>query len=396
MDHATQVKLARRLLAYMDAGTTAMADTVYRNPVRAYTSPARLAREREILFARHPLLLGLSCEVARPGDFLCHDDAGAPILLLRADSGQLGALLNVCRHRGARLVDGRGALQRAFACPYHAWSYDREGRLVSIPCSEAFAGVDRASEGLTGLPVQEKYGLIWCSPRPGADFEIDAHLGGLGPELASYGFETYHHYETRVLRRRVNWKLVVDTFLETYHLPVLHRRTVSPLIHGNLATFDPFGPNLRMVAARRTLEELRDQPEDEWDLIRHAAIIYVLFPNSVFIVQGDHVETWHAYPAPDRADACTIHLSLYTPEAARTESAVRHWNANLKLALDTVDAEDFPLSETIQRGFYSGALDYVTYGRNEPSLAHFHRSLRQALLLGGRTPPADAAGPRPY
>jgi phenylpropionate dioxygenase-like ring-hydroxylating dioxygenase large terminal subunit len=394
MEHATQVKLARRLLAYMDAGTTATAADVFRNPVRAYTSPARLAREREILFARHPLLLGLSCEVGRPGDFLCHDDAGAPILLLRADSGQLGALLNVCRHRGARVAEGRGTLKPAFTCPYHAWSYDREGGLVSIPHREAFDGVDRERQGLTRLPVQEKYGLIWARPRPGDDFDIDAHLGGLGPELGSYGLETYHHYETRVLQRQLNWKLVIDTFLETYHLPVLHRGTVSPLIHGNLATFDPFGLNLRMVAARRTLEELRDQPEDEWDLISHAAIIYVLFPNTVFIIQGDHVEIWRAYPVPDRPDACTIHLSLYTPEPARTESAVRHWNANLKLALDTVDAEDFPLCESIQRGFYSGAQDYVTYGRNEPSLAHYHRSLRQALLLGGRTPLEGPAPPR--
>ena len=76
-----------------------------------------------------------------------------------------------------------------------------------------------------------------------------------------YGFGSYCHYETRVLQRRTNWKLVVDTFLETYHLSALHPNTVHPIFYTNIGTFDAFGRNLRMIAARRTIEKLRELPE---------------------------------------------------------------------------------------------------------------------------------------
>src|SRR5262249_61474203 len=98
----TRAELARRLHHYLDTGTTAMADEVFRNPVVAYTSEERLALERRLLFRESPLLLGLSGRLAAPGDYLTDDDSGMPILLLRGEAGTLHAFANVCRHRGAR------------------------------------------------------------------------------------------------------------------------------------------------------------------------------------------------------------------------------------------------------------------------------------------------------
>src|SRR5204863_8989812 len=147
----------------------------------------------------------------------------------------------------------------------------------------------------------EKYGMIWVAPRPGIRIDVDAMLGGATVDLAAYGLDAYHHYETRVLRRQMNWKLAVDTFGETYHLMHLHPDTVSPLFYSNRATFDAFDRNHRLIAALRTLDELRDQPEQEWDVFSHTAIIYVLFPSTVFLFHRDHVETWHFFPgaSPD-------------------------------------------------------------------------------------------------
>src|SRR5208282_6758703 len=99
--------------------------------------------------------------------------------------------------------------------------------------------------------------------------------------------ETYHHYETRVLHRKMNWKLGVDTFGETYHLQHLHPTTVSPLFHSNRCTFDAFGPNHRMLAARATFDSLRDVPETQWDVFDNTVVICVLFPNTVFTFQRD-------------------------------------------------------------------------------------------------------------
>jgi phenylpropionate dioxygenase-like ring-hydroxylating dioxygenase large terminal subunit len=383
MRHEDQLEQARRLFSYLDTRTTAMAPAVYRNPVSDYTCPRQLARERETFFSRGPLCIGLSCLLPSAGDFMTHDFSGVPILLVRREDNTLRAFLNVCRHRGARVAEGCGKGARRFTCPYHAWTYGLDGALVARPDDRSFAEIDKSTSGLRELPVVEKYGMIWLSPTPAWTFDVDTLLAGLERDLAAYRLETYHHYETRVLRRRMNWKIVVDTFLESYHLPVLHKTTVDPILHGNLGTFDAYGRNLRMIIARRTIEKLRAMPESAWDLIPYTAMVYVLFPNTVFIMQGDHVETWHAYPAGNGTDECETYVSLYTPDEAATDSAKRHWDRNMDLLLATVEKEDFPLAEGIQRGFYSGAQNEIVFGRNEPSLQHFHAAVKEALAAPG-------------
>jgi hypothetical protein len=176
----------------------------------------------------------------------------------------------------------------------------------------------------------------------------------------------------------MNWKLAVDTFGETYHLMHLHPDTVSPLFYTNRATFDAFGRNHRMVAARRTIDELRSQPEAAWDVLDHTVVIYVLFPSTVFLFQGDHIETWHFFPGAT-PDDCVMYASLYTPEPATSDSAKRHWDNNFNLLMATVEMQDFPTCEGMQKGFYSGAQDAIIFGRNEPALQHYHKSVASAL-----------------
>ncbi len=382
MLHEEQVAQGRKLLDHVRNHTTAMADDVYRNEIGDYTCPDQFARERALFFKRGPFAVGLSCLIPSKGDYMTHDHAGVPILLVRQDDGSLRALRNACRHRGARVAEGSGTT-RDFCCRYHGWSYGIDGRLLSRPDDRAFAGIDKAACGLHALPVREKYGMIWLSPTPGSDFDLDEHLAGLGRDFAPYRLESYHHYETRVLRQEINWKVVVDTFLETYHLAALHPRTVNPILHGNLATFDAFGPHLRTIYARRTIGELQNRPAADWNLIPYTAIIYVLFPNTVFIMQGDHVETWHVFPDGNHPDRSAMYVSLYTPEPALTASAKGHWDRNFDLLMATVEGEDFPLSEGMQRGFCSGAQDAVLFGRNEPALQHFHKSIKAALAAPG-------------
>src|SRR4029079_9702491 len=116
--------------------------------------------------------------------------------------------------------------------------------------------------------------------------DVDGLLDGVANDLAAYGLDAYHHYETRVLRREMNWKLAVDTFCETYHLAYLHPDTVSPLFYTNRATFDAFGCNHRLMAARRTLDELRGQPEEGWNVFDHTAGIFGVVPAHDLLVHG--------------------------------------------------------------------------------------------------------------
>jgi phenylpropionate dioxygenase-like ring-hydroxylating dioxygenase large terminal subunit len=373
-----QIAEAKKLLLHLDRRTTALAETIYRNPVSDYTSPEQAARERQLFFRDGPINVGLSALLPRPGDWMTHDWAGVPILLARREDGTLAAFLNVCRHRGARVADGAGCGAKSFSCPYHGWTYGQDGRLIARPEEAAFAAAGRATHGLAALPVAEEYGMIWVGARPGPAPDIDRLLDGAAEDLAAYRLGTYHHYETRTLHRAMNWKLAVDTFGETYHLRHLHPDTVSPLFHTNRATFTPFGRNHRLIAARRTIDELRGQPEAAWDVFDHTAMIYVLFPNTVFLYQRDHVETWHIFPG-ERTDECAMYVSLYIPEPAASDSARRHWDNNFNLLMATVENQDFPTCEGMQKGFLSGAQEAIVFGRNEPALQHYHRNIAAAL-----------------
>ena len=379
MIHSDQVEQGRKLLGFLKTRTTAMADGVYRQDVADYTSPEVAAMERDLI-RRGPLNLGLSCLLPNAGDYLTHDLGGVPILMVRQSDGSVSGFLNVCRHRGSRVAEAQGEQAKSFSCPYHGWTYGLDGQLVARPDERSFAGVTKAECALRRLPVVERHGMIWYSPTPDATFNLGDHLGRAADDLAAFGLAGYHHYGTRIQRRRLNWKGVIDTFLEAYHIGVLHTKTIHPIIHTNVSTFDEFGLNLRLIFARRTMDRLAELPEADWDLVPHTIMIYVLFPNTVFIMQGDHVETWHVFPAGNGSDESDMRISLYIPEPAATDSARRHWDRNFDLLIRTTD-EDFPVGEGMQRGFYAGAQPHIVFGRNEPGLQHFHRSVRRALGL---------------
>jgi len=384
MDHATQIGLVRRIFGYLDQHESAMNDRVYRQPVMAYADPEHALLEQQRLFRERPLVLGLSCEIPGAGDFFTHALTGVPILVVRAASGRLRAFLNVCRHRGAKVASGSGCGRRSFACPYHAWTYNCEGRLVGVGTRHGFEGLERESYGLTPLELEEKHGLIWVRPTPGAPFDPDTLLYGMARDLGAYGWAGYRHHETRLVRRRMNWKLAVDTFLESWHVPVLHRNTVARVLHGGVGAFDEFGSNLRVIFPLRSIDELRHRPESEWNLVRHALILHVIFPNTVLVMADDHLETWRIFPVGEQPEESVMQVSLYTPEPPTTASERAEWDRRLALLLGTVDDEDFPVGEGIQRGFASGAQTHVTFGRHEPALTHFHRAIAHELELERR------------
>jgi phenylpropionate dioxygenase-like ring-hydroxylating dioxygenase large terminal subunit len=377
MEHAAQVALAARLLDHIDAGTLDLAAAVYRQPVAEYTCRTQAARERERLLRGRPLCVGLAGDLPSPGSYRVHDLGGQPLLLLRDAAGRFRAFLNVCRHRGARVAEGCGEA-RGFTCPYHAWAYGLDGTLVGRPEEAAFPGIERTTHGLTPLAAAERHGLLWVHPAVGAGCDPAGHLGDLDTELAGFGLGGFHPYGSRLLRRRMNWKLALDTFLESYHFCVLHKDSICSIFHQNLASFDADGEHFRLVTPRRSIARLREEPQAEWRVLPHLVILYVLFPNSVLVWQGEQVEFWQIFPDGDDPGASLLHLTLYTPTPADSDKARRHWDRNLELVLHVVENEDFPVGEAIQAGFDSGAQSHLLFGRNEPALAHFHRAISAA------------------
>lgn len=379
MQPQLQHQLVRRVLAHLEHETTDRDAAPTRLGVDAYVDPARYDREHARLFRDLPLPIGHASRLRAPGDFLTHDASGVPILVVRGDDGELRAFLNVCRHRGTRVEPAACGARKAFVCPYHAWSYRRDGGLLAIPHDDGFAGVDPARHGLVPVPVGERAGLVFVRPsavRPGeaATLDLDAWLGPIADDLEGFGLGSSSVYAPMTRARALSWKLAIDVFLESYHLRPTHKQTIYPMFFDNLGLVDRVGPHLRNVFPKRSIRELADLPEDTWELRRHANVLFHVFPHTLILVEPDHAAVLHLWP---QGPAQTL-LESYTlvPEPPATDKARRYWDANNAILHGAIE-EDFTMGESIQRGLACGANTEVTFGAFEHALAHFHAQIER-------------------
>lgn len=380
-----QIALLERYVKFREGALPDRATGSMRNPASVYADPSHFERERNVLFRRRPLLLGLGCEAREPGSYAATLLGDVPVVVVRQPDGSLRGFLNACRHRGAPVLSGHGEGLKAIACPYHAWSYALDGTLRARPLEWGFDDVPKAECSLFPVAVAEKHGLVFAQLDPRAEVSVDGLLEGMQAEIAEYGLEGYVHVETRSREWSFNWKLVIDTFTEPYHIPALHQRSIARDYDFRNAVWDSYGIGQRTVNFRSSIEaELGDKPAAERRILPHATIEYFLLPNAVLTHQLDHVELWRAMPLG--VDRTLVSTSLYAPEAPRTEGAARHWRKNLDLLLQVTETEDFPMMVEIQRGMAAGAVKELVYGKLEPALVHFHRSLQR--LLGEPVPAA--------
>jgi phenylpropionate dioxygenase-like ring-hydroxylating dioxygenase large terminal subunit len=359
------------------AGLHAAASMV--NPATAYTDPARFALEQRRLFRDGPVFFALSCELPRPGSYLTGRFDGVPVVVVRQPDGSLRAMVNACRHRGAPVVppDGGGGELNALSCPYHAWTYDLDGRLRSQPMSEG-AFDDVAIEcDLHPRAVAERYGMVFVRAGGTEPIDVDAFLAGAEDDLGAFGLAGYVPIETRTRTWRMNWKLMLDTFTESYHIRTLHRRTLAPTFNSDCVIFEPFGRNLVSIGLRKDVLDEVAKPRDEWSLLPYGTIQYFLVPNALVVHQIDHVEVWRFEPVDVRTTIATT--SIYAPTEPHSDRARNYFVKNLDLLMEVTGTEDFPLMEQIQANLDSGALPEVVYGRIEPPLIHFHRAVDEAL-----------------
>ena len=383
MDRTSELACIRRFLAHLDAGTTDLAASPLRVPASEFTSADFHARERARVFRRQPGLVALSGDLREAGDYLPVEVGGIPLLLIRQADGGLRAFVNGCRHRGSPIVAERGCAEGGrLRCPFHAWTYATDGRVVATPnAAEGFASHDPDAMGLHERPCLEAEGLVFVRAEGDAPIDAGQALEGLRPDLDALDLATYHPFETRTARWQCSWKLALDTFLESYHVFSLHRETVHdwyfsvPMIH------DAWGPNMRFPVARRTIEELRDRPEDEWSLPRHATVQWLIGLNALISYTRDYVLLWRfESPAPGICDART---TLYSATPIDTPEQEKRLGEAFDLQMRVTGDEDFPQQERIQSVIDSGALETLVFGRHEVAPIHFHRTPTRLVASDG-------------
>lgn len=378
MERATEIELTEELLDLHAKKSAYLDDDVARSPVDIYTDAERFGQEREAILKTTLQPLVHASELPEPGSFLRRELAGLPVLLTRDKDGDVHAFLNVCRHRGTRLVDDEKGCRHRFSCPYHAWTWDNRGNFVGAPHqAQGFPDLDREATGLRRLGCTERHGLVWVTAGNETAPDVDDFLAGLAPDFEGFGADDLHLAHADEQLWAANWKLLVEGGIEAYHFRVAHRETIAPYFHDNLSSYRRFGPHLRSVLAKRSLSDLADQPRETWQLREHAQLLYSLFPSSVFLVQSDHV-AW-VQIEPQSASSTRVRIATLVPrDRIDSDEDQVHWAKNHAITLKTLE-EDFVIGESIQSGFESGANEHLTFGRFEGALAVFNETVNGRL-----------------
>ena len=205
-------------------------------PVEAYTSQEWFDREQERIFSRTWAFAGFTEDVSEPGDYLCVQAGLNSIFVVMDNDRRLRAFHNICRHRGTQLLRAVGQTKQVIVCPYHDWVYGLDGRLISVPDRERqFPGVDFDGISLKRASVDVWRGMLWVHPHedagPVADWfqEIEPHLG---PHLVEQLPEYADARTEQVIA--ANWKIVVENYIDGYHLAHLHSGTLSMYDHSKI------------------------------------------------------------------------------------------------------------------------------------------------------------------
>jgi Rieske 2Fe-2S family protein len=354
-----------------------------------YVDPQRFAAEQRAIFARRWILVGRGSEIPEPGTYVTVTVGGENVIVARQEDGAVAAMLNVCRHRGARiLLDDHGTCGRMIRCPYHAWSYGLDGALRGAPNLREWVGDDQASLGLQQVAVHEQYGCLWLNLEPdGISFDQDVGEQirsrlGVDEKIDAWELDRLQTGRSITYDVAANWKLIIENFMECYHCTSIHPELtqVIPEFRGGLAS-QAHGPgygsswgeqiNGFTVDGRPGLEPLPHVAQD--DVRRYYGM--TITPTALFNLVGDHAIIHRIIPLA--VDRTTVVCEwLFSPEALAAE-------ADLEPTVELfhrVNQQDFDACERCQLGAASPT--YAHHGVLVPTEHHlerFYEEVRSAV-----------------
>lgn len=329
-------------------------------------------QELEKIFLKRPLPLAALSQLKNDGDFVSKTLLGRPLLIVR-ESQNYRVFLNVCRHRGAKLIAAEQSGQcRGIQCPYHGWTYDLTGQLKRIPEeTRGFAGLDKKTLGLREIKSFSKAGFLWVCFDDHFELSSDStrFFQGISEELDEHHFENYTFLDCKVFERNFNWKVGAHAFLEGYHFATAHQKSAARYYIPNRFLLDIFEENFRFVLPRYPLDELLQTPDlSLGELVKHITILYAIFPNTFLFWLHDHLTTIHFFPITAQKTRVECYVLLRHAPKSKEEAEYFELNKNM---FYKISEEDLQIGEGIQEGFASRANERFILGTFENCIERF-------------------------
>ncbi|WP_170372366.1 aromatic ring-hydroxylating oxygenase subunit alpha [Ruegeria arenilitoris] len=355
-------------------------------PNAHYTDPALHAEETRALLLDGWAGLAVTADVPEPGDAVPLEFMGIPLLLLRDRSGTVRVFQNICRHRGMILVEEPRKIEGAIRCPYHSWCYSTEGRLVATPHvggpgQNAHDAVSKSDLGLIEVRSHIWRDVVWINVSGDAPAFEDANAR-LIERWAEFDKPLYHGGPESSFRLDVNcnWKLAVENYCESYHLPWVHPglNSYSRLEdHYHIQEPGLYSGQGTLVYRQLKTEDGRVFPDFEglsqkWDT---AAEYIAAFPNVLLGVHRDHAFAIILRPEAQNRTSEHIHLFYSAPD---TDADLRARNAE---QWKVVFEEDVFVVEGMQRGRAAPGFDGGHFSPAMDGPTHlFHDWVAQRLM----------------
>jgi choline monooxygenase len=352
---------------------------------RLYLEPEITELEQRAIFERTWQFAGHVSDLAQPGSYLTTNVGDQPVLVVRDHDRALRAFRNVCRHRGSRLLTGSGTCGKAIRCLYHGWTYRLDGTLIGVPEGRAIEGLDKSRLGLHQVRAEELCGLVFVNLDPGAE-PLSEVAGGLAERLAPYRLPELERFGrgSGGSAQPANWKVVVENYIEGYHIPIAHPSLMRLLdyqryeveLHDNWVWFEapmrdkPSDNRLERAYQRLATPMPGLGPED-----RRVWRFVLIYPNTTIDLYPDQVNTWRLWPnGPEETlDEWGMFRFPGAPPASRIAQRLNNW-------LNTeVLKEDVDLVDNVQRGIRTRGYHPGPLSRREAAVGWFADLIRADL-----------------
>ena len=365
-----------------------------------YANPELFELEYEAFFLRRWQFVGHVNEVGEPGDFVSTDIGRDNVFVIRGKDGRLRAFLNVCRHRGSRVLEGNGSCRGVIRCPYHGWTYTLDGSLMAMPQEDTFPDFDRAAFGLHEIQLDDFHGLLFVRVK-GEGPSVAEQFAHTGEWFGKYDVANYVHCAAATTQVwDVNWKVAWDNYLENYHIPIGHPGLHRLLLEDNESEDLPSGVSYGVFLLRDKLSKV--EVERQYQEMFHLACARVppeargkwvqfgLAGSLGIDLYPEMLDMFQLIPlGPDKT---MVRAAYYGhPDPTPEEAELRRLNI---LINDPVNDEDETLCTRVQQGLQTSGYRPGPLSSMESAVLSFHAMVRDRVPVASLAdaPPGGQVG----